>query len=425
MSNNYLTFFKLSENPFKLTPDPNYYFFSKDHKVAIETLLYFYNSDESFAVITGYPGVGKTITIRKFIEEINDKVEIAYIIFPNLSPVELFMAILEDLKIQISENITKNKLFSVLRDYLIKKKKEGKKVIVIVDEAQNMPVETLEELRIISNLETKDEKLIKILLVGQEELLSKIQSQELKQLRQRITIFCHIKPLNFEQTKKYVLFRIHKAAGQIDISEKAFKTLYKITQGNPRLINQIMERALIAAFLEELQKIDKQHIISAAKSLEINVNNQYNKKVAFSLFMAIFIILSASFGVYKFLLNQKENNKNQDNFTKITLNPPQVQEKPKIEKNNENTVNNKVYILYLLASKDLNYLTNKKKELESKIKNQIYITKIKNGNFYALALFFDNKEEGLRELEKIKKLTGIKDIFITNDKYTPDIVKQP
>jgi general secretion pathway protein A len=425
MSNNYLTFFKLSENPFKLTPDPNYYFFSKDHKVAIETLLYFYNSDESFAVITGYPGVGKTITIRKFIEEINDKVEIAYIIFPNLSPVELFMAILEDLKIQISENITKNKLFSILRDYLITKKKEGKKVIVIVDEAQNMPVETLEELRIISNLETKDEKLIKILLVGQEELLSKIQSQELKQLRQRITIFCQIKPLNFEQTKKYVLFRIHKAAGQIDISEKAFKTLYKITQGNPRLINQIMERALIAAFLEELQKIDKQHIISAAKSLEINVNNQYNKKVAFSLFMAIFIILSASFGVYKFLLNQKENNKNQDNFTKITLNPPQVQEKPKIEKNNENTVNNKVYILYLLASKDLNYLTNKKKELESKIKNQIYITKIKNGDFYALALFFDNKEEGLRELEKIKKLTGIKDIFITNDKYTPDIVKQP
>ncbi len=418
MSENYLEFFGLSENPFKLTPDVKFYYFSKYHELAIEHLRYFYNSKDAFAVIIGEPGVGKTITIRKFIDEIKDKVEIAYILFPNLSPEELFLAILEDLKIEIPRDVTKNKLFSILRDFLIEKRKEGKEVIIIIDEAQNLPNITLEELRIISNLETEEEKLVKILLVGQKELLDKINSPDLKQLRQRITIIEQIPPLDFEETKKYVLFKIHKANGNIDITEKAFKELHKFSHGYPRLINQIMERALMSAFVNNEKQISKNHIVHAAKSLNLESKNKKSYKFitilsVFTIFVILGLLLS-----FIWLQSKKENNKN----IELKTNKENLNNKNNsLPKLNNSPANAGFYVVYFAADNNLDNILKLKKEIESKINKEIYITKLKNG-LYALFTYYNDKAKAVQDLKSFKEKTGMEDIFLVRKSKVPEIV---
>ena len=413
MNENYLEFFGLSENPFKLTPDVKFYYFSKYHEIALEHLRYFYNSKDAFAVIIGEPGVGKTLTIRKFIDEIEDKVEIAYILFPNLSPEELFLAILEDLKIEIPPNSTKNKLFSVLRDFLIKKKEEGKQVIIIIDEAQNLPNLTLEELRIISNLETENEKLVKILLVGQPELYSKINSPNLKQLRQRITIMEEIYPLDFEETKNYVLFRIHKANGNIDIEEKAFKTLYKLSKGYPRLINQLMERALMAAFLDETKNVKEKHILRAVDSLNLKFEDN-NKKKTYIILGALFTVVFISL-LFLWSLNKNSLSKKFHFQQKTLQNKETLQLK--------NTTEEKFYIMYFFTSSNFGKVKKFKEELEKKLNKKLRILRVKNGKYYAVALLFKDKSVARKEIKILKNKLKIKDIFLTKKQYNPEIIE--
>ncbi len=298
----FLEFFNLKENPFKLTPDVDFFYMSSVHQEALASLEYLLNSEEGFAVIIGEPGTGKTITIRKFLSQIPDNVEYAYILFPNLSPEELFMAILEDFGIQLSDKVSKNKLFSTLRDFLIQKRKEGKKVLVIIDEAQNLPVETLEELRILSNLETDKEKLLQIILLGQPELEEKLNSSELRQLRQRISILTSLSNLDYREMVDYINYRLSKAGNStIRISEKAYKAIYKYTQGNLRLINLLMERALMSAFVENKHQIDKENIESAAESLALRKETE-NKKypVLIGVFAFIVFIFAGGFAYIYF-----------------------------------------------------------------------------------------------------------------------------
>ncbi|WP_051654161.1 AAA family ATPase [Persephonella sp. KM09-Lau-8] len=314
----FLEFFNLKENPFKLTPDVDFFYMSSVHQEALASLEYLLNSEEGFAVIIGEPGTGKTITIRKFLSQIPENVEYAYILFPNLSPEELFMAILEDFGIHLSDKVSKNKLFSTLRDFLIQKRKEGKKVLVIIDEAQNLPVETLEELRILSNLETDKEKLLQIILLGQPELEEKLNSSELRQLRQRISILTRLSNLDYREMVDYINYRLSKAGNStIRITEKAYKAIYKYTQGNLRLINLLMERALMSAFVENKHQIDKENIESAAESLALRKETG-NKKypVLIGIFALVVFIFAGGFA-YFYLNEEKEVSYKKENTEKI------------------------------------------------------------------------------------------------------------
>jgi len=265
---NFIEFFGFTDNPFNITPDVDFFFMSSVHQEALASLEYLLETEEGFAVITGEPGTGKTITIKKFLSQIPENVEYAYILFPNLSPEEMFKAILEDFGIQIPENVSKNRLFSLLRDFLIQKKKEGKKVFVIVDEAQNLPVETLEELRLLSNLETDKEKLLQIILLGQPELERKLNLPQLRQLKQRITVMYRLHNLNKNEMIDYINYRLARAGNStVRISPKAYSAVYDFSRGNLRLINQLMERSLMSAFVKNKHRIDKHEVNEAAASL--------------------------------------------------------------------------------------------------------------------------------------------------------------
>jgi len=277
----YLEFFGLRDDPFKITPDASYFFLSESHQEALSSLRYLLETEEGFAVVIGEPGTGKTLTIRKFIDELpKENVKFAYVLFPNLSPEELFEAILEDFGIE-SEGATKNRLFAKLRDFLIKEREKGRKVLIIIDEAQNLPVATLEELRILSNLETKDLKLLQIVLLGQPELEEKLDSKELRQLKQRITVFVKLRNFTEEETKAYIDYRIVKAGrGNVRVNPKTYKLVYKYSLGIPRLINILMERALMAAFVDTSHEVKPEHINRAAESIGIRVEGESLPKVA-------------------------------------------------------------------------------------------------------------------------------------------------
>jgi len=271
----YIDFFEFKEHPFRITPDVEFYFTSDTHSQSFESLRYFVESDEGFCTLIGEPGTGKTITLRKFLNELSDDIEYAYILFPSLAPEDMFRAVLEDFGYKIEQGVSKNTLFSGFRDFLTEKKKQGKRIILIIDEAQNLPVETLEELRILSNLETEKEKLIQFVLAGQPELNVKLSSNNLRQLKQRITLQTELKLLNTVEIERYVVFRLSKAGfnGQYP-NAKFYKKLSALTGGNPRLINLTMERALMAAYINQSKFIVNDDLDKAAESLKLNTEAQ-------------------------------------------------------------------------------------------------------------------------------------------------------
>jgi general secretion pathway protein A len=301
----YIDFFEFKEHPFRITPDVAFFFTSETHTEAIESLKYFSESNEGFLVLIGEPGTGKTITTRKFLNELPENIEYAYILFPSLEPEDMFKAVLEDFGYEVDGKVSKNTLFSGFRDFLTEKNAQGKKILLVIDEAQNLPVKTLEELRILSNLETEKEKLIQFILCGQPELDRKLDSDDLRQLKQRITL--HSKLTYFEQyeMEKYVAFRLSKAGfiGQYP-DKKFYKKLHKITEGNPRLVNLVMERALMAAFVQHSKMLSNEHLDSASASLKLNNTNE-NKGGSLQFFLAGILIILLAFAGYTYYKNNK------------------------------------------------------------------------------------------------------------------------
>lgn len=272
-------FFGFYQDPFKRTPDVDFYYPTQMHVDALDTLQYLIHSDEPFAVLTGEPGTGKTITIKKFINELPVNIVSAYILFPNLTPEELFMAILEDFNIYVDKSLTKNALFAKLRDFLIEIGSEGKKAVIIIDEAQNLPNETLEELRLLSNLETEKDKLLKIILAGQPELDEKLNEESLRQLKQRVTLYVKLDNIKQEDIKNYIYSHLEKAGkSYVKIHSGVVKRISKITKGNPRLINTLMERTIIAAFLDNSHTITENHLISALSSVNNVMATAHTRK---------------------------------------------------------------------------------------------------------------------------------------------------
>ncbi|MGR3295629.1 MAG: ExeA family protein, partial [Candidatus Bathyanammoxibius sp.] len=221
----YLEFFGLKEKPFSLTPDPKYFFMSETHKTNLDLSLYGIKTREGFIVITGAIGTGKTTLCRMILEKMDRKTHSALILNPFISEDELLESILHDFGITVKDTAkrTKQEMINQLNEFLLNALKEGENAILIIDEAQNLPTPVLEQIRILSNLETEKEKLLQIILVGQLGLMRLLESPQLKQLDQRISVKCQLSPLKKEEIQKYIEHRLMVAGskGQINFTPKA------------------------------------------------------------------------------------------------------------------------------------------------------------------------------------------------------------
>jgi general secretion pathway protein A len=252
----YNKFFGFREKPFKLVPNPAYFYLSKSHEEAMAHLNYAISQGDGFVEITGEVGTGKTTLCRAFLESLNSTVEAAYIFNPKLGPKQLLKTINEEFGINTQGDDTKD-LIDRLNAFLMQKKASGKKIILLIDEAQNLNRNVLEQLRLLSNLETNRHKLLQIILVGQPELSEILNSHALRQVGQRITLSYQLRPLTLAECKAYIHYRIGIAAQKtaIKFDRSAYRQIYKYSKGIPRLINIVCDRALLTAFVLNQFKI--------------------------------------------------------------------------------------------------------------------------------------------------------------------------
>lgn len=245
----YNSHFGFREKPFKLVPNPDFLYLSKIHEIALAHLTYAVSQGDGFVVITGEVGTGKTTLCRIFLDRLDDSIESAYIFNPKLDSVQLMTTICNEFGIHTNVNNLKQ-LLDVINGYLIMKTKQGKRVLLLIDEAQNLSIENLEMVRMLSNLETTRNKLLQIILVGQPELGDKLDSYELRQLAQRISLSAHLTPLGTDETAGYIHHRVNIAAQrQANIFTKgACRQIYQYSNGIPRVINIACDRALLCAY---------------------------------------------------------------------------------------------------------------------------------------------------------------------------------
>jgi type II secretory pathway predicted ATPase ExeA len=305
----YLNFFNLSEDPFGLTPDSHYFYPSKMHNDVLASLDYAVGQKEGFSLVIGEPGTGKTTILKIFIDRWKERAEIALIMTPRLSPEELLQAILDDLNIRIATT-NKNEMIKVFRDFLIGHSQAGKRVIIIVDEAQNLSDGCLEELRLLSNLETEKEKLLQIILVGQPELQRRLHSERLRQLDQRISIRSSLRPLTAAETSDYITFRLIRAGkGSAVFDDKAKKAINKLSGGVPRLINLTASRAMMVAYLGASHHIRKRHVLDAAKHIPDSRQKMglYKASLRYAAILAILIFSAAVLFTGYNMLQQSSN----------------------------------------------------------------------------------------------------------------------
>jgi len=265
----YEAYYSLEYPPFVLTPDPRFLLRSKGHHEILGALLYGITSQKGLMALVGDVGTGKTTLCRALLRDLPDNVQSALLLNPHLSDVDLIATLLDDLGVE-RRGSTKGELMATLSQHLLATGSEGKTVLVIVDEAQQMSVECLEQVRILSNLETPTRKLLQILLVGQPELEAKLRLNELRQLDQRIGIRCYLKPLPRKETYRYVEHRMRIAGlpGALPFTRGSLAQIYKFSRGIPRVINLVCDRALMAGYSNRVREITPSLVASAARNLE-------------------------------------------------------------------------------------------------------------------------------------------------------------
>jgi type II secretory pathway predicted ATPase ExeA len=266
----YEQFYGLTDKPFSLTPNPRFVFYSRQYREAEGQLLYGISNREGFMVVTGQPGTGKTTLCRDLIEKLDrGLVQSALIFNPFLNGIEMLAALLTEFGVSVPSGGSRKELLDRLNQYLLAQLALGKGCVAIFDEAQHLSSEFLEQIRVLSNLETDQEKLIQIVLVGQPELLDKIRTPAMAQLDQRVSIRCQLTDLDEEETDRYIHHRLNVAGarGEIRFGSRALSEIFQASHGVPRLINLIADRALLAAYAAQTREIGLVHVRKAVIAL--------------------------------------------------------------------------------------------------------------------------------------------------------------
>ncbi|MFB2651989.1 ExeA family protein [Shewanella seohaensis] len=298
----YKAFYGLSDNPFSIAPNPHYLFLSDRHREALAHLTYGLGETGGFVLLTGEVGTGKTTVSRCLLGQLPDNTDTAFILNPSLTELELLATLCDELKISYGENPTLKQLTDHLSRFLLTNHEKGRNTVLIIDEAQHLRAEVLEQLRLLTNLETDTKKLLQVILIGQPELQLLLKRQELRQLAQRITARYHLLPLNEDEIALYVLHRL-QVAGRFEplFTRKAIKVLHKYSGGIPRLINLLCERALMAGYAQSKVPIDHHMVRQAAAEVLGEEEPQQNKFLWPS---AIAAALVVAFGVSYWLFTE-------------------------------------------------------------------------------------------------------------------------
>ncbi len=264
----YNSFFGLDAAPFRVNPDPRFLYFSESHREGLAKLLYATRDRKGFIVLTGEVGTGKTTLLNALLDKLEPKIKAAYIFNTSLGVEDFFATLFEELEIDFEYlgRFPKGAALQVLNRYLIDRFQDGLQTMVVIDEAQNLSPELLEEIRMLSNLETPRSKLLQLVLVGQPELASRLARTDLRQLRQRVEFFHRIRPLNERETAAYVRKRLLIAGhetGEI-FTRRALRAVYRHSRGIPRVINVICDNALLTAYARESTRVLPRMVHEAA-----------------------------------------------------------------------------------------------------------------------------------------------------------------
>ncbi len=261
----YLQHFGLQDYPFRLTPDTRYAFDHPGHREALNVVLVALDAGEGFIKVTGEVGTGKTLLCRRLLALLEERAVTAYLPNPHVNPNGLRLALAEELGLQCPRNLGQHRVMQLLRERLLELAADERPVVFIIDEAQAMPGETLEALRLISNLETEQRKLVHLVLLGQPELDQRLAGRKLRQLRQRISFSHQLQPLDVADVANYLRFRLQQAGhdGAPLFSRAAVRHLARSSRGVPRLVNILAHKALLVAFGKGASRVEAKHVLRA------------------------------------------------------------------------------------------------------------------------------------------------------------------
>ncbi len=275
----YNDYFGFKEAPFSIAPDPRYLFMTPQHREALAHLVYGLNSEGGCLLLTGEVGTGKTTVCRCLLNQIPDNANIALVLNPKVTANELLATICDELKIAHDDSDTIKTHVDLINSHLIESHGRGEKNVLIIDEAQNLDKPVLEQLRLLTNLETDKQKLLQIIILGQPELIDILSTDEMRQLAQRITARFHLKPLSREDIKAYINHRLAVAGQNVQLfPEPTIKKLYQLSKGIPRLINILCDRALLGAYVQNKYSVDNATMEQAAKEVFGEIKNVTHKK---------------------------------------------------------------------------------------------------------------------------------------------------